>query len=364
MTTQADAGFFTVQRWTGTSIAAVCLLLGTQLLLALGPLWLSANLVDRLTTLFIYGILALMWNALAGYAGLVSVGQQAFFGLGAYAAVRLADAGVSAYPALLLGAVLVALVSVPISALMLRLRGGEFAIGMWVVAELAHLLVNLDTLVQGETGTSLIALQRYTADDRRAYTYWAALVTMAVLAWLVFFMLRGKVGAAAQAIRDNEEAAASIGILVLPTKRLIFVLSAFGCAAAGALWVATSITFQPKTYFSVQWSAYMIFMVLVGGIGTYEGPILGAVLFFAIEALFGATGVKYLIGLGATAMLFALLLPRGIWGEIEHRLGLQLLPIGYQIRFGAGDPQRRRPQRSRSAPDTTAAPPPTDGASR
>lgn len=355
MNVQTDTGSFTVRRWTGASIAAVCLLLAAQLLLALGPLFLGANIVDRLTTLFIYGILALMWNALAGYAGLVSVGQQVFFGLGAYAAVRLADAGVSAYPALLLGAALVALVSVPISAFMLRLRGGEFAIGMWVVASLTHMLVNLDTLVQGETGTSLIALQRYAADDRRAYTYWAALGTMAVLAWLVFFMLRGKVGAAAQSIRDNEGAAASIGVRVLPTKRLIFVLSAFGCAAAGALWVATSITFQPKTYFSVQWTAYMIFMVLVGGIGTYEGPILGAVLFFTIETLFGATGVTYMIGLGATAMLFALLLPRGIWGEIEHRLGLQLLPIGYRLGFAADAAGLGGPPPGRSAPTTTAA---------
>jgi branched-chain amino acid transport system ATP-binding protein len=79
-----------------------------------------------------------------------------------------------------------------ISAFMLRLRAGEFAIGMCVVAELAHLLVNLDTLVQGETGTSLIALQRYAADDRRAYTYWAALATMAVLAWLVYFKRRAR----------------------------------------------------------------------------------------------------------------------------------------------------------------------------
>jgi branched-chain amino acid transport system permease protein len=78
----------------------------------------------------------------------------------------------------------------------------------------------------------------------------------------------------------------------------------------------------------------MIFMVLVGGIGTYEGPILGAVLFFTIESLFGGTGVIYLIGLGATALLFALLLPRGIWGEIERRLDLQLLPVGYRLVIG------------------------------
>ena len=326
-----------VTRWTPPAIATVSLVVLAQLLLAVGPLFLSANVVERLTTLFIYGILALMWNALAGYAGLLSVGQQAFFGLGAYAAVRLADSGMSPYLALLLGAGLVGVVSLPISAFMLGLRGGEFAIGMWVVAELAHLLVNLDTLIQGETGTSLISLQRYTADDRRAYTYWAALATVAALGWLVFVMLRGKMGTAAQAIRDNEEAAGSVGVRVLASKRLIFVLSAFGCAAAGALFVASSITFQPKTYFSVQWTAYMIFMVLVGGIGTYEGPILGAVLFFTLETFFGATGVTYLIGLGAAALLFALLLPRGIWGEIERRLGVQLLPVGYRLRGGAAD---------------------------
>jgi branched-chain amino acid transport system permease protein len=320
-----------IARWDTASIMAVCTVVMIQILLTLAPLLLNANIVDKLTTLFIYGILALMWNALAGYAGLLSIGHQAFFGLGAYATVRLADVGLNAYPAMLLAALLVGFVSVPISFFMLRLKQGEFAIGMWVMASLTHLLVNLDTLVQGETGTSLIALQQYDADTRRAYTYWAALVMMAFLGWLVFWMLRGKVGIAAQAIRDNEEAAASVGIDVKSTKRLIFILSAFGVAAAGALWLATSITFQPKTYFSVQWSAYMIFMVLVGGIGTYEGPILGAILFFLVETLFGAQGVTYLIGLGLVAVLFALFLPRGIWGAVENKFGIRLLPVGYRV---------------------------------
>ncbi|MGY0194306.1 branched-chain amino acid ABC transporter permease [Leptothrix sp. BB-4] len=323
-----------VERWTPLSRASVAAVVLAQLALACAPWLLPPGLVDRLTTLFIYGILALMWNALAGYAGLVSVGHQAFFGLGAYAAVRLADAGLSPYPALFVAALLVALLSVPISSFMLRLKGGEFAIGMWVVAALAHLLVNLDTLVQGETGTSLIALQRYGSDERRLITYWLALATMAGLAWCVFGLLRSRVGSALQAIRDSEEAAASVGVKVFATKRMLFVLSAFGCAAAGALWLATSVTFQPKTYFSVQWTAYMLFMVLVGGIGTYEGPILGALLFFTIETLFGAAGVTYLIGLGCVAVLFALLLPRGIWGTVERRFGVQLLPVGYRLDSG------------------------------
>ncbi len=323
-----------VRRWTRLSIAAVAGVVVLQLLLVAAPSLLPASAVDRLTNLYVYCILAMMWSALAGYAGLVSVGQQAFFGLGAYAAIRLSDLGLAPYPSLLLGAILVGAASLPIALFMLRLRAGEFAIGMWVVAELAHLLVNLDPMVNGETGTSLVALQELAAGDRRADTYWAALGTMACLAWIGFFMLRGRLGTAAQAIRDDEQAAASIGIRVASTKRAIFVFAAFGCAAAGALWVATIISFQPRTYFGIQWTAYMIFMVLVGGLGTYEGPILGAVLFFLIETLFGATGVWYLVGLGATAMLFALLLPGGIWGKVEERFGIHLLPVGYRLHDG------------------------------
>ena len=331
-----------VVRWSGLSIASVGVAIALIVALAAGPLFLGANAIDKLTTLFIYVILAVTWNALAGYGGLVSIGQQAFFGLGAYGAVRLADAGVSVYPALVIGALLVGLVALPISSFMLRLKAGEFAIGMWVVAALAHLLVNLDTLVRGETGTSLIALNAYAADARRALTYWCALAAMLGLLGIVFFVLRSPLGAAIQAIRDNEEAAESIGVRVMSAKRLVFTLAAFGAALAGALWVATALTFQPKAYFSPLWTAYMIFMALVGGLGTFEGAILGAVIFFAIETWFGDMGVWYLVGLGATALIFALLFPRGIWGWVEDRTSLRLLPVGYRLRLASPGGARAR----------------------
>ncbi|MBD5605096.1 MAG: branched-chain amino acid ABC transporter permease, partial [Candidatus Eremiobacteraeota bacterium] len=108
---------------------------------------------------------------------------------------------------------------------------------------------------------------------------------------------------------------------------------ATGCAAAGAITLSTLPTFHPKTYFSVQWTAYMIFMTLVGGLGTFEGPIVGAVIFFIVETVFGAQGVWYLIGLGAAALLFSLFLPRGIWGVLTDRFGIALLPVGYRLRF-------------------------------
>ena len=330
-----------VERWTRESRIALIVAALAAITLAFGPALFDANVVDRLTTLFIYVILAVTWNAIVGYCGLVSIGQQAFFGLGAYFAVRLADSGVSVYPALFVAALIVGLLSLPLSSVMLRLKGGEFAIGMWVIAEVAHLLVNLDTLINGETGTSLIALNAYASDTRRALTYWCALAAMLGLLGIVFFVLRSPLGAAIQAIRDNEEAAEAVGVRVMRAKRLIFVLAAFGAALAGALWVATAVTFQPKTYFSPQWTAYMIFMALVGGLGTFEGAILGAVVFFAIEAWFGGAGVWYLVGLGATALVFALALPRGVWGWVEDRTALRLLPIGYRVELKSGARQER-----------------------
>ena len=324
-----------VERWTPESRIAIVAAAVIVAVLAIGPGIFSANAVDKLTTLFIYVILALMWNALVGFCGLVSIGQQAFFGLGAYAAIRLANWGVGVYPSLFLGALIVGALAWPLSILMLRLKGGEFAIGMWVVSELAHLLVNLDTLVRGETGTSLIELNAYASGTRRALTYWCALVAMTGLLAIVFGLLRSPLGAAIQAIRDNEEAAESVGVRVVSAKRLVFTLAAFGAAMAGALWVATALTFQPQAYFSPLWTAYMIFMALVGGLGTFEGSILGAVIFFAIEAWFGAMGVWYLVGLGATALIFALLFPRGIWGWVEDRTSVRLLPIGYRLRLAS-----------------------------
>lgn len=322
---------FRVERWTRASratVAVVALLLAVAIV---APFWLGPGAMDRLTILFVYVILAAMWNALAGYAGLVSVGQQLFIGLGAYFTIKLADWGVNPFVAMVLAGLIVAAIAAPLSFPMLRLRGGEFAIGMWVVAELAHLLVNLDPLVRGETGTSLIALNAFDPVLRRNLIYWLALAALAGLLGGLFLLLRSRVGAAIQAIRDNEEAAASVGVRVTTTKRLIFVLAAFGVGLAGALWLATALTFQPKAFFSVQWTAYMVFMVLVGGIGTFEGAILGALLFFAIETWFGSAGVWYLVGLGGTALIFALLLPRGIWGAIERRTGLRLLPVGYRL---------------------------------
>jgi len=327
-----------VQRWTNLSIG-VAIIVGLALVLLLaGPAFIPVTLLDKLTVLFIYILLAAMWNALAGYGGMISAGPQAFFGLGGYLAIRLSEWGVEPYLALVVAALLAGVLALPISAIVLRLRAGEFAIGMWVIAEVLRLLVNLDPIIQGDTGRSLIALSSFGAAERREITYWITLASMTVMLGVIFTLLRSRLGSSIQAIRDNEEAAASVGVRVLFAKRVIFVIAGIGCALAGALWLATFTTFQPRSFFGIQWSAYMIFMVLVGGIGRFEGPILGAIIFFLIETWFSAAGVWYLIVLGLTALLFSLFLPKGIWGYIEDRFHLLLLPVGYRLQTPVGGP--------------------------
>jgi branched-chain amino acid transport system permease protein len=311
-------------------------LIGLLLALAALPAFGGGLAVDKLTTLLVFILLAAMWNLLAGYAGLASVGQQVFFGLGGYLTLRLVEAGIPPYMALLLGACGAATAAVPLSYFMLRLKGGEFAIAMWVVAEAVRVLVMFDPLVQGETGTSLIALNAVDPELRRNLTYWLALGATTVTLGLAYWLLRGRIGAAARAIRDDEEAAASVGIRVFRVKQVNFVVAALGCALAGTIWLASAITFQPRTAFGVQWTVFMLFMVLVGGLGTFEGPILGAVLFFVLQELFGDFGVWYLAGLGVIAIAFAQFLPEGLWGAIRARTGIDLLPTSSRRRAGTG----------------------------
>jgi branched-chain amino acid transport system permease protein len=328
----AAAPALRVQRWSPLSIGAVSFAVVLAGALIFVPALLSKDATQKLTSVLILVILASMWNALAGYGGLVSVGQQAFIGIGAYGTVIIVHHGYRPYVAMVLATIFCGLMAIPISFVVLRLRGAQFAIAMWVVAEVFAILVTFDNGVGGGTGTSLIELNFYGPDARQRYTYWLTLAAAVFFLGVLFVLLRSRLGAALQAIRDDEEAAASVGVRVMAGKRILFVLAAVGCGAGGALTLANTLFITPSSIFSVQFTAYMIFMVLVGGLGTFEGPIIGAILLFEIQDRFADHGALYLVGLGLTAIAFALLLPRGIWGTVEERLGLHVLPVGYRIR--------------------------------
>ena len=309
----------------GIAMLAGVVVLGT-LPYAAGP-----SVIFNLVSMFVLVILASMWNLLAGYGGMMSIGLQAFYGLGGYTLLFLSDHGVSVWTGIFLAALITGVIAVPISFLAFRLRGGYFAIGTWVISQAIYLIVSQDSSLGGGSGAALTALSGYDPAQRQADTYWVALVILVLAIGGVFALLRGRLGLGLTAIRDSETAADSLGVRVGFAKRVAFLVAALGCGAAGALTLANTLSIAPSSAFDVTLTAYMIFCVLIGGLGTIEGPIIGAVIFFEIQYHYSSNGVWYLVALGALAIVMAIRLPQGIWGLITARTRLSLFPVGYQL---------------------------------
>jgi branched-chain amino acid transport system permease protein len=326
-----------IARWTRLSAGFTTGFGVLVVALAFVPV-LGARVVQDMTGLLILVLMGVTWNALAGYGGLVSIGQQAYIGLGAYATVWLCIRNVNPFVAMVIATVFCGVVSIPLSFLLLRFRGAQFAIGTWVVAEALAIWVSFDSALGAGTGTSLIQIDSYAPTPREHYVYWLTLGLTALLLGALFLLLRSRLGSSLQAIRDDEDAAASVGVRVAAGKRILFLLAATGAGAAGAMTLANTLFIEPSSIFSVNYTALMIFMVLVGGLGTFEGPIVGAIVLYFVQKEFGNDGVWYFVGLGCAAILFALLLPRGVWGTVEERTGLRFMPLGYRVRHAAPPP--------------------------
>jgi branched-chain amino acid transport system permease protein len=300
--------------------------------LAAGPWWLSEGSLRSLVEFFCLLTIAQMWNLLAGYAGLVSIGQQAFIGFGAYALFALCDkAGIHPFVAVAVAGLAAALVSIPTAALAFRLRGGYFAIGTWVIAEVYHLLaVNLQW-VGGGDGTLIFGAAQLDRTLRSYGTYFWALGIGVGAIVTAYALRRSRLGLALAAIRDDETAARSVGVGVLRAKIVVWVIAALGCGLAGAVYHLSILRVQPDAAFTVNWSAYMIFIVVIGGIGTIEGPIVGAIVFFTLQQELSRYGAWYLVVLGVVAVLSAVWLRGGAWSVVARCFRADLFPVQRRV---------------------------------
>jgi branched-chain amino acid transport system permease protein len=301
------------------------------ILLFFVPAILSDSVTNNLTQFFILLIMAIGWNLAAGYGGMVSIGHQAFIGFASYAVLDLSIHGILAWYCVPIAIILAGLVSIPVSWLAFRLRGGYFAIGTWVIAQVFQLVIGQQSNLGGGAGASLNDLNNLNPMTRDNITYWFALGLTLIALSVTGLLLRSKVGMALVAVRDEELSAAATGVNVVRTKRLVFVLSAAICGGAGSLLILSNLEVQPDSSFSIQYSAFMIFMVLVGGIGSFEGPIIGAIIFFTLQQSLSSYGAWYLVILGAFAVVVTLWLPRGIWGAIDPRHQRSLVPLRYRL---------------------------------
>jgi branched-chain amino acid transport system permease protein len=317
--------------------------------LAYFPYLVYAGTTTILVQAFIVLTLSSMWNLLAGYAGLVSVGQQAFVGLGAYFVLILAIHGLSPFAALPVAAIGCAVAALPLWWLVSRLRTGYFAIATWVLAATVMLVIEKFSSIGGGTGMPLPGFSGLDPTLLTAYTYWAGLaVTVAALVG-IYLLLRGRIGLMLTAIRDDEVAARSSGVRVGLARLLVFVVAGAGCGAAGAVLAISQLQVQPSAVFSVQWTAEMAFATIIGGIGTIEGPIIGTAVFIVLQQTLQNFNAWYLIVLGLVAIVVSLFARRGLWGLVDERLHLRLFPTGYWLRGpGAGGNGRRNSRRAPS----------------
>jgi branched-chain amino acid transport system permease protein len=329
--TAPDATQVRVSRWshaaTGTAGSAA---VGLAVLAAV-PYFAGGPAEQPLIVAFTFIAMATMWNLMAGFSGLTSFGQHAYLGAGAYGLYLVAEHGVNPFAGIAAAAVIAAIVALPVSALLLRLSGGYFAVASLVVAAVFQIAVTLAPSVGGTTGVSLPGMTGYSPVLREAMIYWAALIVAAASVVGVFLLVRAGFGLDARAVGGDQVAAAVLGVRVGRVRLLAYLAAALGAGAVGALVALQTQYIEPTSVFSVQYSVEMLFMVLVGGIGTIEGPIIGALILFALQQWLSQDGAWYLVLVGGIAVLATLLVPRGLWGFVSSRWGWSLFPVGYRV---------------------------------
>jgi branched-chain amino acid transport system permease protein len=338
--TPPHTGAVHVHRGTGASRVALVVMLGVVVALAFLPQYGDAGLQRRMIELFTLVSLAQMWNLLAGYAGVVSVGQQAFVGLGAYGMIAFVNVhDVNLYVSVPLSALAAAALSVPIGLIAFRLRGSYFAIGTWVLADVVSLVIIQQTSLGAGNGAS-IDVAAYDLATRQQVTYWLALVAAVGAIAIAYAVLRSKFGLQLQAIRDNEAGARGLGANVYRTRFGLWMVAAFWTAFTGAVFYLSSLRVQPRDSFSVvQWTAPIIVIVLIGGLGSIEGPIIGAIVYYFMREWLNDYAIWYQVGSGAVAVAVALYLQPGLWGYIRRRFDLDLFPLRRVLRVhGVDDP--------------------------
>jgi branched-chain amino acid transport system permease protein len=307
----------------------------------------SAATHNKLVELCVLIVLASMWNLLAGYSGLVSVGQQAFVGIGAYTLIVFGNGfDQDIYFSVLPAGVVAAVLAIPIGLIAFRLRGAYFAVGTWVIAEVVKLIITNNTgdVIKGGSGTSLeVPTSIYPVLSRSQTTALIAVLLMIAAVLTVYVVLRSRLGLALQAIRDSEDGARGLGVDVYRARFAVWLIAAAFTGLAGAVNYLQALRVQPESAFSVsQWTAPIIVIVVVGGIGTIEGPILGAVVYYMLrdyltdpDSAIHVTNEVYLLASGVVAVLCALYLRRGIWGALTRMFPrLQLFPVRRRLELG------------------------------
>jgi len=305
-------------------ILVIVLLLAT---LASLPFWASRYMVSILLLIYLYMTLASMWNLLAGYSGLISLGQQMFIGIGGYSlAVLSMYHGLPIFLSVFLGGLISVLLAVLISLPIFRMKGVYFAIGTWIIAEALGICFSNWGYVRYGMGLFIQPAYKLSMST----IYYGALVLCIGSIALIYLLLRSNLGLALMAIRDDDTASEAIGVNIFRCKFTCFLISAFITGMTAGVLYLNTIFIQPFEAFGIGWTVKLLFIVIIGGLGTVVGPIVGATVFVMLQQyLSGYVGFNLII-LGTITILVIFFTPKGIVGTFQEKLGFEIFPIRRQ----------------------------------
>ncbi|MEM1850369.1 MAG: branched-chain amino acid ABC transporter permease [Thermosphaera sp.] len=281
------------------------------------PLWVGGFLRDALILFFLYLAAAEVWGFMAQHAGMVSLGQQIFIGIGGYMTAALCmreglPLWVSVIVAALIGSGVAAALSFPL----LRLRGIYFSIGSFLAAEVIKLIFNSWEYVGAGKGLIFTAAYGISTIE----IYYPAMIIALISMSSVFYLYHSKLGFGLRSIGADEDAAASLGVNTFRCKALLFIFSGFITSLVGAINAIHHTYLHPTSAFDILWTVNFLFIAVIGGLGTIIGPVIGSIIFVTLTYLFAMyIGISLLLQ-GLVALAILLMVPEGIWGFIAKRL--------------------------------------------
>jgi len=288
------------------------------------PNWGGSYIIMLARLMCMYVVLGQMWNLLAGYAGLVSLGQQMYIGLGAFAvAISAENFGIPFVPALLIGGVVSMIVAIGLSYLLLRMKGMYFSIATWIFAEAMMLFLTSMAYFGRGQGLFIVSAR---AIQGQVFYYAATLIVITIIA--VVIVLRSKLGLGLFAIRDDDSASATSGVPQFKSKLYCMMIASFVTGVLGGVFYMDMVWVQPVAAFGINWTVAAVFIVIIGGIGTIMGPIIGGIIYVFLSqylASLAHIGSLNMVILGVIAVSVILLAPNGIVGTLERKLGFEVL---------------------------------------
>jgi branched-chain amino acid transport system permease protein len=287
------------------------------------------NIINLAVYVLLYVSLSSSWNILGGYTGQTNLGHAAFFGLGTLATRFLWMAGWPLFPSLLAGGFLAVALALLIGIPAFRLRGVYFAIGTLALSQILYITV----------GNTLSMISSLPAQDLAVYQlaprYYLFLGVALLTIGTAYVLVNSRLGLGIMAVREEENAAESLGVSALKHKLLALSASAFFAGLTGGAFAFYHVGYYPQLTFGPEWTFDSMMMAYIGGVGTIIGPIIGAVFFVILrELLVLKLAELHLIVFGVLFILVVLFMPGGLvaaWARIQKALARRSKPKGARV---------------------------------